>query len=109
MMQHVLVVEDDARLLNLVSMFLREERFEVVTASTGRDALDAIERQQPSVVLLDMNLPIMNGWELATELRTRNIIVPIVVMTAAQDARRCAAEIGAAGYVSKPVSFPVLL
>jgi two-component system, chemotaxis family, chemotaxis protein CheY len=108
-MQHVLVVEDDAGLLNVVSAFLREERFEVDTAATGREALESIERQPPSVVLLDMNLPIMNGWELASELRARHLEVPILVMTAARDARRCATEIGAAGYVAKPVSLPVLL
>jgi CheY-like chemotaxis protein len=60
-------------------------------------------------VLLDMRMPILDGWDFASALRERGIILPILVMTAAQDARRWAQEIGAAGYVSKPFELLDLL
>jgi CheY-like chemotaxis protein len=54
-------------------------------------------------------MPIMDGWTLAQELRTRHIDVPLVVMTPARNAREWAQEVGATAYISKPVSLPALI
>ncbi len=105
----ILVVDDDASIRVTVSEFLEDEGFQVETAPNGRAALELVLRQQPTLILLDMRMPIMDGWAFADELRARGIIVPIVVMTAAQDARRWADEIGATAYVAKPFDFPSLL
>src|SRR5688572_5718839 len=59
--------------------------------------------------LLDMRMPVMDGWEFAIELRARAIEVPIIVMPAAEDAQSCADEIGASAYVTKPISLPALI
>ncbi len=106
---HVLVVDDDAALRWMVASFLEQEGFTVQTAGSGTSALEHIERERPSLILLDMHLPEMDGWEFARLLRERQIDVPIVVMTAAAEARMWASQIGAAAYVTKPLSLPLLL
>jgi DNA-binding response OmpR family regulator len=106
---HILIVDDDAALRWMIASFLEQEGFTVQTAGTGISALEHVERQRPALILLDMNLPEMDGWELAEELHKRKIDVPIVVMTAAAEARMWASQIGAAAYVAKPLSLPLLL
>ena len=106
---HVLVVDDDPALRWMVASFLEQEGFTVQTAGNGLSALEHIERERPSLVLLDMHLPEMDGWEFCRLLHERKIDVPIVVMTAAAEARMWAAQIGAAAYVTKPLSLPLLL
>ncbi len=105
----VLVVDDDPAILATVSEILDFEGYPVETASNGKEALKSLERRRPSLVLLDMRMPVLDGWGFARALRERGITLPVIVMTAAQDARRWADEIGAAGHVSKPFELPELL
>lgn len=107
--RRVLVVDDDRAIVTAVAEFLGMEGYAVETASNGVEALAAIERELPSVVLLDMRMPILDGWGFARALRERGHSVPILVMTAAQDARRWAAEVGAADYLAKPFDLLDLL
>jgi CheY-like chemotaxis protein len=105
----VLVVDDDPSILATVSEILKDEGIQVVTATNGQEALQILERVKPWVVLLDMRMPVMDGWTFARVARDRGEEVPILVMTAAQDARRWAAEINADGYLSKPFDLGDLL
>ncbi len=105
----ILVVDDDPSLLEVVELVLSTEGYPVLTARNGAEALQQVERAHPALVLLDMRMPICNGWEFAARLRERGIALPILVMTAAQDARRWAEEIGATGYVPKPFDIGDLL
>jgi DNA-binding response OmpR family regulator len=105
----ILVVDDDSRLRQVIAEFLRDEGFAVATAATGIQALAIIDEEQPALILLDMHLPEMDGRELASEIRARAISLPIIVMTAASDARDWALEIGAVSYIPKPVSLPSLV
>lgn len=105
----VLVVDDDTSILDTVSAILSGEGYEVVSAASGQEALDAVARKQPVVILLDMRMPIMDGWAVARALRTQGITVPIVVMTAAESAKRWADEVGAEGYLAKPFGLDDLL
>lgn len=106
----VLVVEDDRSILSLVAMVLENEGYRVVTAENGQLGLDAAVRHNPDLVLLDMNMPVMDGWEFARELRaTHSRKIPIVVVTASADAHRVAVEIGAVGSVPKPFNLVGLL
>src|SRR5688572_22258493 len=107
--QRILVVDDDPIVRGTIRAFLQTEGYSVQTAGDGAEALEEIGRECPNVVLLDMRMPVMDGWEFVNELRARDIDLPIVVMTAARDARRWAHEIGAPAYVPKPVSFPSLI
>lgn len=95
--------------MTTVQAVLLDEGYEVATAANGQEALAELQRDLPSLVLLDMCMPVMDGWRFAEEVRQQGIAVPIVVMTAAQDASRWAAEIGADGYVAKPFDIDDLL
>ncbi|MBI3970836.1 MAG: response regulator [Chloroflexi bacterium] len=68
-----------------------------------------LDHIRPLLVLLDMRMPVLDGWGFARRLRERGMDLPIVVMTAAQDAKCWAQEIGAAGYVPKPFELPDLI
>src|SRR5262249_10572570 len=71
--------------------------------------LDAVARQNPSVIVLDMRMPVMDGWTFARELEARAIRLPIIVITAAQNARHWAEEIRADAYLPKPFDLNDLL
>ena len=105
----VLVVDDDTSILDTVSAILTGEGYDVVSATSGEEALDAVTRKRPSVILLDMRMPVMDGWAVARALRSQGISVPIVVMTAAESAKRWADEVGAEGYLAKPFGLDELL
>ncbi|HEX2221519.1 MAG TPA: response regulator [Candidatus Limnocylindria bacterium] len=105
----ILVVDDDPALLDVVAETLRDEGFPVSTAGDGATALRRVDEERPSLVLLDMRMPRIDGWEFARRLGERGIQLPIVVMTAAADAAGWAAEIGANGYLAKPFGIGELI
>jgi CheY-like chemotaxis protein len=105
----VLVVDDDPSILRVVAEILDMEGYAVETAPNGAEALKMIERRRPSVVLLDMRMPVMDGWGFARALKEKDLCVPIVVMTAARNAREWAEEIGAKRYVAKPFEVDELI
>jgi CheY-like chemotaxis protein len=98
----VLVVDDDEAIRGMVSQALAFEGYAVEAAADGAEALVAIARDRPALVLLDMRMPVLDGWAVVRELRARSIEVPVVVMTAARDARAWAEDVGAAGHLAKP-------
>ena len=105
----ILVIDDDQAIRDTVSEILSFEGYPVVTAANGADGLRYTEQSQPALILLDMRMPVMDGWAFTYELRARGAMPPIVVMTAAQDARRWAKEIGATGHLAKPFELHDLL
>jgi CheY-like chemotaxis protein len=105
----VLVVDDDAAIRDAVRDVLEGEGILVETATDGADALQKVSRHQPKLVLLDMRMPVMDGWGFASALRELGMELPVVVMTAAADAKRWAAEIGAVGVVPKPFGIAELV
>lgn len=99
----VLIVEDDPDLVALVEMILVESGRRVRTAHEGRAALARVAEEMPGLILLDMRMPGMNGWDFAQEFRARHgSACPIVVVTAAENARKRAEEIGADAWLEKP-------
>jgi two-component system, chemotaxis family, chemotaxis protein CheY len=108
----VLVVDDDPVILATVADALDLEGFRVVTATNGQEALEALEQsaqKQPRVVLLDMRMPVLDGWGFMSAVRERGISLSVVVMTAAADARRWAREIEAHGVLAKPFELDELI
>jgi CheY-like chemotaxis protein len=105
----VLVVDDDTSILDTVTSILSGEGYDVVSAASGQEALDAVALKQPLLILLDMRMPIMDGWAVARALRAQGNSVPIIVMTAAESAKRWADEVGAEGYLAKPFGLDELL
>src|SRR3954453_10892849 len=107
----ILVVDDDPPILATVSDALDFEGYAVVTATNGLEALAALEGEttRPALVLLDMRMPILDGWGFMRALRERGLSLSVVVMTAAADARRWAREIGAHGVLAKPFELEELI
>jgi DNA-binding response OmpR family regulator len=99
----ILVVEDDPDLAALEAELLEEHGHRVEVASNGREALAAVERAAPDLILLDLKMPVMSGREFVEEYRrAQPSPAPIVVVTAADDAQVRAAEVGASGWIAKP-------
>lgn len=105
----VLVVDDDISILDTVTAILGQEGYSVSGASSGEEALALLRTWHPTLVLLDMRMPVMDGWTVARAMRENGLRVPIVVMTAAENARRWADEIGADAFLAKPFALDDLL
>jgi len=107
----ILVADDDEMILQIVSIVLEAEGYRVACARHGGEALQLIERERPTLLLLDMRMPVMSGWDVAEALRRQQVSppLPIVVMTAAMDAAPWAAEIGATAYLTKPFDLDQLV
>jgi CheY-like chemotaxis protein len=105
----VLVVDDDEQIRGLVALALLDEGFEVLTAADGLIALTRLEDYPPDVILLDMHMPEMDGWQFARTYRQRpGPHAPIVVFTAGGQAAVVAHGIGADGFVEKPFDLDTL-
>ena len=105
----ILVVDDERAIREVIAELLELEGYTVEQATNGAEALDRIADPPPSLVLLDMRMPVLDGWGVARVLNERGVNVPIVVLTAAKDAQKWAAEIGAAGHLAKPFEATDLL
>lgn len=105
----VLVVDDDRGIRGFIEMMLRAEGYDVTTATNGQEGLSRVAEQRPDVVLLDLSMPVMTGWEFHQRLRERAPGVPVVYMTAGYSARVEAEQHGADGYLSKPFEVEDLL
>jgi CheY-like chemotaxis protein len=103
----VLVVDDDVALLELVSRWLRDWGYDVLSAESGPDAIRIAEHRPPDLVLLDILLPGMNGFEVCAEFLLRPALahVPIIMVTGLQDRHNWvrALESGATDLLVKPI------
>jgi CheY-like chemotaxis protein len=105
----VLVVDDDPDLVQLISGMLEILGYPVVTAANGVEALDAVDRERPALVVLDARMPILDGKGFSNSLKDKGVKIPILVITGAPDARKWAQDIGADGYLAKPFELTDLL
>jgi CheY-like chemotaxis protein len=106
----VLVVDDDVDMLEVIELVLREAGYPTRTALNGRQALDAVARSMPALIVLDMLMPVMNGWQFAREFRARyGRDVPIVVATAAEHVNSRGDAIDASDVLPKPFEVSDLL
>src|SRR6266511_1866475 len=99
----VLVVDDERNIVQLAKLYLRNEGYQVETAYNGREALEKVKPTVPNLVLLDLMMPEMDGWEVCRQLR-RDGDVPIIILTARTDDvdNVVGLELGADDYVTKP-------
>jgi DNA-binding response OmpR family regulator len=99
----VLIVDDEPGISRLISMYLEREGFQTANARTGAEALDMVANSTPALIVLDIMLPDIDGWEVCREIR-RNSDVPIIMLTAREgdEDKIVGLEIGADDYVTKP-------
>ena len=111
--QSILLVEDNEVNRDMLVRRLQRAGHQVTTAGDGEAALEAMRQQQPAVVLMDMNLPIKDGWTACREAQQDTSIagIPIIALTAhaMEEDKHRALEAGCSDYATKPVDFPDLL
>jgi DNA-binding response OmpR family regulator len=99
----ILVADDEANIVKLLRMYLREEGYDIVTARDGRDAIERFRAEDPDLVLLDLMMPELGGFEVCTEIR-KSSDVPVIMLTARSDDvdKIVGLEMGADDYITKP-------
>jgi CheY-like chemotaxis protein len=99
---NVLVVDDQEEIRDTLQTALDDEGFIVETAANGQEALDILERWQPCVILLDLMMPVMDGWKFREEQRRVGSSVPVVLLSAAGRLDEQQRALGAAAVIAKP-------
>jgi CheY-like chemotaxis protein len=105
----ILVVDDAADNLAVISLAVQQQGYKVVTASNGEDAVRVAEQTRPNLILMDINLPELDGLAATRRIRENEALheVPVVVITAfgTEGFQRAAYDAGASGYLTKPLDF----
>lgn len=101
----ILIVDDDANHLELMGLRLNEAGYRVITAQSGKQALDTIGIEKPGLVLLDILMPDMNGFEVLKKIKSVAPDLPVAMVTSVWDKNEAkrAFEAGAYEYITKPV------
>jgi CheY-like chemotaxis protein len=108
--ERILVIEDDESIRAVLGMALADEGYEVIAAENGAEGLALAHTTQPHVILLDLRMPVMDGWAFAQAYQQQEGRgAALIVFTAATNAAQRAAEVGAAAYLTKPFKVPDLL
>src|SRR5262249_24876531 len=107
----IVVIEDDPALLRGLAEQLRVESYDVLTAADGSDGYRLVHDNQPDLVILDLTLPGMNGYDICREVRSHGLVTPILILTAqGREVNRVRGfEVGADDYITKPFSMRELL
>jgi two-component system, OmpR family, response regulator MprA len=110
MSAQVLCIEDDEDITHAIGIVLRRAGFDVIGAADGKDGLRAFHAERPDVVLLDIGLPTLDGWEVLERIRDLSD-VPVIMLTAhgLESEKVRGLALGADDYLTKPFSFDVLL
>src|SRR6058998_3742119 len=110
-MPRILIVDDEPEIVRGLEDNLRFEGYQTLTAANGADALAVAAREAPDLIVLDLMMPVVSGWDVCRTLRARGIDVPIIMLTArGEEAERVRGlELGADDYLTKPFSLRELL
>lgn len=111
--KRILVVEDQAAIINMLRMRLEANNYEVITAGDGQEGLEKAHKENPSLIILDIMLPKMNGYKVCQLLKAdpKYNTIPIIISSGRtpQEIRKVGQEVGADAYVSKPFEAEALL
>ena len=110
-MIHILVAEDDKHARKLLETVLKREGYEVLTAQDGEEVLTTLERQHVDLILLDIMMPKMDGYEVARQLREANFNLPILMVSAKQlpEDKKKGFIVGTDDYMTKPIDVEEML
>jgi DNA-binding response OmpR family regulator len=106
----ILVIDDDAAVTDLLSMLLRSQGFDVIATNSSSDGLGFIRKDEPDMIILDLMMPDIDGWEVCRSVRAFSQ-VPIIVLSALNDPSMVASvlDAGADDYLTKPTPSRVLV
>jgi len=106
----VLVVDDDPDILQTLGLCLSSEGYRVLMAANGKEALEILDHEHPSVILLDLMMPVMDGWQFVAELDHRGRRdVPLLILSADRAVQGHAQQLRASGHLAKPFDLDDLL
>ena len=112
-MATILVVEDDEMNRDMIARHLKWAGYQVIAAKNGVEAVASAEAEAIDLILMDMGLPLMNGWQATSRLKTtpKTQGIPVIALTAyaMSDDKRKAMSVGCDEYEAKPINFPRLL
>ena len=113
MMAKILLVEDNEMNRDMLSRRLIRRGYDVILAKDGEEGLEAARKQNPDLILMDMSLPVLNGWDATRQLKgaPETAHIPIVALTAhaLNTDREKATEAGCDAYETKPIDLPRLI
>jgi CheY-like chemotaxis protein len=106
MAKKILIVDDDVDIVEMLKTLLEAEGYEIVEAFDGKEALDKVHIHKPDFILLDIMMPVMDGWEVAKRLKAckKTFHIPIAILTAkiSPEDKKKAFCVGAEDYLTKP-------
>ena len=106
----VLVVDDDPDILQTLALCLSTEGYRVLMASNGKEALDVLQREKPACILLDLMMPVMDGWQFVAELDLRGWRrAPLLILSADRAVQGHALRLHADAFLAKPFDLDELL
>ena len=110
MAKTILIVEDELRMRRLISDYFKRESFDILEAENGLKALEVFNKNKVDLVILDIMIPLMDGWEVCKKIRETSY-TPIIMLTAKsqEDDKLLGYELGADDYVTKPFSPKILV
>ena len=109
MRKRVLVVDDDTSVRESLGKVLRGKDYDVLLAGDGREALELFGKAQIDLLLLDLGLPTMNGWDAFERINNENPLMPIIIITGRANQRDVAMAAGVGALMEKPLDVPRLL
>jgi DNA-binding response OmpR family regulator len=113
MAKRILIVDDEPLVIKLLATRLEASNYEVISAEDGREGLEKARSEKPDLVIVDLMLPGMNGYEICSQLKSDNVFsgIPVIVITGSTDKkdRKLAEEASADAYIIKPFDREVLL
>ena len=105
-MKTILLIDDEQSWLDAMRLVLKDEGYKTITVTSGDEALLTLQKRKPDLILTDVRMPVMNGFDLYEKIRENPKLagVPVVFMSGIDDyyAKRTAKELGAQGYITKP-------
>jgi CheY-like chemotaxis protein len=107
--KRILLVDDDERVLTSVALVLEGERYDVILASNGYEAAAQCQRHRPDLIVIDLNMPLKDGWATLETIEGLRPFMPMIVITARPLQYERAIAFGVDALMEKPLDFPVLL
>lgn len=109
----VLIVDDELFNLDYLEQALEDSNYQIITATNGQEALDKIQREQPDLVLLDLMMPVLDGFAVLTHIKADQVLrdIPVIIISAEHDSKSVVKGIkqGAEDYLTKPVNADLLV
>ena len=108
MAHKILIIDDDKVVIEVVKNLLEDEHYQIFTAYDGKEGIERVESDPPDLILLDIRMPTMNGYEFMRSLQELRIsegkpMIPVIMLTGIEEMREVFKLEGAKGYITKPV------